>query len=174
MPAIDQLRDKWVRAVATRKTQEDFWDESRPGLFLRVARSGSKTFYYSYRRPGPGPARERPKATLLLGKFAPDDPRPEVRFGLSDAVTTWRAASGRLAEGTDPKPPQAEPVPANTVLRRTGTTNLQRLGFDHLVDPVVNHQPRGVRASYNLWRFCDERRNAMEAWDAHLRSILGL
>jgi Arm DNA-binding domain len=117
VPAIDQLRDKWVRAVATLKPQEDFWDESRPGLFLRVSRSGSKTFFYSYRRPGPGPARERPKAALLLGKFAPDDPRPEVRFGLSDAVTAWRAASWRLAEGTEPKPPQAEPVPANTVSR---------------------------------------------------------
>lgn len=438
MPAIDQLRDKWVRAVATEKPQEDIWDESRPGLFLRVARSGSKTFFYSYRRPGPGPARERPKAALLLGKFAPDDPRPEVRFGVSDAVTAWRAASGKLAEGTDPKPPQAVPLPANIVLlpelnrerlldifgerpvlrgsfaemamdflvlrawvekrrtrddeqmlkrdllppwrdrpaneiqeedvvavtdkivmergarvsanhvrllasriynfaisraklrhnpahlvkvaggkakarqrwlsdpeiktlwfglekatvqlccqirlelilmqrpgevaamewpeigadrwwiipgtkrislggslvevgtknklahsvylpplawqileflrpvtgggrfvvpspkradqplwftnkvlaklaadfemqpftrhdlRRTGTTNLQRLGFDHLVDPIVNHQPRGVRASYNLWRFRDERLAAMEAWDSHLRSILGL
>jgi len=42
------------------------------------------------------------------------------------------------------------------------------------VDPIVNHQPRGVRASYNLWAFHEERRAAMLSWDAHLRSILGL
>jgi integrase len=438
LPTIDQIRDKWVRAVATKKPQEDFWDGSRPGLFLRVTRSGSKSFFFSYRRPGFGPVRERAKVALLLGKFAPDDPRPEVRFGVADAVAAYRSASGRLAEGVDPKPPQAGAVPVGTVplpelhrdrlisvlgeqpllrgsfaelameylslhawvekrrtrddeamlvrdllpawrnrpaaeireedvvavtdrivaergarvsanhvrllasriynfaisraklrhnpahlvkvaggkakarqrwladseirtlwfglgkatvqlrcqirlelvlmqrpgevaamewaevgddrwwiipgtkeiplggelvevgtknklshsvylpslaweileflrsvtggsrfvvpspkrvdqplwftnkvlarlaadlgmqpftrhdLRRTGTTSLQRLGFDHLVDPIVNHQPRGVRASYNLWQFRDERRRAMEAWDSHLRSILGL
>lgn len=58
-------------------------------------------------------------------------------------------------------------------LRRTGTTNLQRLGLAHLVDPIVNHQPRGVRASYNLWQYRDERREAMERWSDHLREVLG-
>jgi len=57
-------------------------------------------------------------------------------------------------------------------LRRTGTTNLQRLGFEHLVDPIVNHQPRGVQASYNLWKYREERRGAMEAWNNHLRGLL--
>lgn len=57
-------------------------------------------------------------------------------------------------------------------LRRTGTTNLQRLGFEHLVDPIVNHQPRGVRASYNLWQYREERRAAMEAWSEHLRRVV--
>jgi integrase len=59
-------------------------------------------------------------------------------------------------------------------LRRTGTTNLQRLGHSLLVDPIVNHVPAGVRKNYNLWQFREEKRVAMEAWERHLRGILGL
>ena len=60
-------------------------------------------------------------------------------------------------------------------LRRTGTTNLQRLQVDDtLIDRLVNHQPRGVQRSYNLWAFQEERKAAMCLWDTHLRSILGI
>lgn len=59
--------------------------------------------------------------------------------------------------------------------RRTGVTNLQRMGCDDtVIDRVVNHQPAGVRRSYNLWAFREERRRAMLAWNAHLTSILGI
>lgn len=58
-------------------------------------------------------------------------------------------------------------------LRRTGTTNLQRLQVDDtLIDRLVNHQPRGVQRSYNLWAFREERKAAMCLWDSHLRRIL--
>lgn len=60
-------------------------------------------------------------------------------------------------------------------LRRTGTTNLQRLQVDDtLIDRLVNHQPRGVQRSYNLWAFREERKAAMCLWDSHLRRILEL
>lgn len=60
-------------------------------------------------------------------------------------------------------------------LRRTGTTNLQRLGFrDEVIDAIVNHLPKGVRKSYNLWRFGPERQEAMLVWENHLRKLLGL
>jgi integrase len=60
-------------------------------------------------------------------------------------------------------------------LRRTGTTNLQRLGVpEAVIDAVVNHVPRGVRRHYNLWHHHQERRDAMLRWEAHLRGILEL
>lgn len=101
MPKAERLTDKFVRTLRTPVIQEEWWDESRPGLLIRVTRPGTKTFLYSYRQPGAGPARERRKRWMVLGRFAPEAPPPH-RFSLADAVEAWKVARGLVAQGIDP------------------------------------------------------------------------
>jgi integrase len=60
-------------------------------------------------------------------------------------------------------------------LRRTGASNLARMGFPiHVVAAILNHSPgatMGITAVYNRHRYGDEKRAALEAWAAH---VLGL
>lgn len=101
MPKVERLTDKLVRSLRTEETQEEWWDESRPGLYVRVTRVGTRTFCFSYRQPGSGPARDRRRRSMVLGRFAPEEP-PPLRFTLADAVEAWKVARGVLAQGIDP------------------------------------------------------------------------
>jgi integrase len=70
--------------------------------------------------------------------------------------------------------PDAQAMPHWTFhdLRRTATTGMARLGIHpHIADAVLNHKEgtiRGVAAVYNRHAYLDERRRALEAWEAHL------
>lgn len=62
-------------------------------------------------------------------------------------------------------------------LRRTGTTNLQALGFPIEVgERVINHhqggEASGIRAVYNLYEYLPEKTKALEAWSAHLKALV--
>lgn len=62
-------------------------------------------------------------------------------------------------------------------LRRTGTTNLQALGFPiEVTERAINHhqsgEVSGIRAIYNLYEYLDEKVAAMNAWSAHLHNIV--
>jgi integrase len=103
MPSVEKLTDKFVRSVRTSLRQEEFWDASRPGFFLRVTRGGVRRFFYAYREPGEAPARARRKRALALGLFNPDDPDEGRRFTLADGISAWRVASGKVADGVDPQ-----------------------------------------------------------------------
>src|SRR5436305_11118692 len=103
MAAKDRLTDKFIRSARTEAKQETFWDSSRPGLYLRVQRTGVKSFVYCYREPGERPARERPQRFLKLGRYNPDDPEPTRVYTLADAIRDWRAASGQVYQGVDPQ-----------------------------------------------------------------------
>lgn len=107
MPRVEKLTDKFIRSVGTQRPQEEFWDESRPGFFLKVTRGGTRRFFYSYRQPGTAPASQRRKRALGLGNFNPDDPEERHRFTLSNAVSAWRVAAGKVADGIDPQEPIA-------------------------------------------------------------------
>ena len=109
MPTTERLTDKFLRTVRTRKGSEEFWDQSRPGLLVRVMESGTRTFLFSYREPGARPARQRPKRLLRLGVYNPEDPESSRRFTLADAVTAWRTASGEVSQGVNPKGPGLAP-----------------------------------------------------------------
>jgi integrase len=104
MPIIAKLTDKWCRTARTEKSQEEFWDESRPGLYVRVGTSGV-TFFYRYFVPGSEPCRERQRRSMRLGKYDPECPEPNLRYSLADAVSAWRSASGQVAQGCDPQGP---------------------------------------------------------------------
>lgn len=62
-------------------------------------------------------------------------------------------------------------------LRRTGTTNLQALGFPiEVTERVINHhqggEASGIRGIYNLYEYLDEKTRALEAWASHLASLI--
>ena len=60
-------------------------------------------------------------------------------------------------------------------LRRTATTGMARLGVPpHIADAVLNHKSgtiKGVAAVYNRHAYFDERREALEKWEAHVLAI---
>jgi len=62
-------------------------------------------------------------------------------------------------------------------LRRTGTTNLQALGFPIEVgERVINHheggEASGIRAVYNLYDYLPEKTRALEAWAKLLAGLV--
>ena len=60
-------------------------------------------------------------------------------------------------------------------IRRTGATNLQSLGVPvEVTESVLNHisgTRAGVAGIYNRYKYDAEKRTALEAWDAKLRSL---
>ncbi|RCX28439.1 tyrosine-type recombinase/integrase [Thioalbus denitrificans] len=98
---------------------------------------------------------------VFPGRNQPKDKpaKPMTRASLSRAVTRW--ATGNPWTPHD--------------LRRTVATRLGELGFDRLVqDKVLNHKDRTVGGIYDRHTYDTEKRQAMDAWDRRLRSILGL
>lgn len=58
-------------------------------------------------------------------------------------------------------------------LRRTGRTALSKLGvLPHVADRILNHAVPGVRKRYDLYRWDDQVREALEAWGDHLSAVL--
>lgn len=62
-------------------------------------------------------------------------------------------------------------------LRRTGTTNLQALGFPiEVTERVINHhqggETAGVRGIYNLYEYLPEKTRALQAWADHLEGLI--
>lgn len=62
-------------------------------------------------------------------------------------------------------------------LRRTGTTNLQALGFQiEVTERVINHhqggEASGIRGIYNLHDYYAEKGRALEAWAQHLKGLI--
>lgn len=62
-------------------------------------------------------------------------------------------------------------------LRRTGTTNIQALGFPiEVTERVINHhqggETAGIRAVYNLYEYLPEKSRALEAWATHLFELI--
>jgi hypothetical protein len=101
MPTSERLTDRWLQRVTTEKVQEDYWDSSRPGFYVRVSRTGNRSFFFSYYSPV-----DNRKRSLLLGKYTPES--AEGGLTLTEAVTAWKKAVGRVAEGIDPQGKTAE------------------------------------------------------------------
>jgi hypothetical protein len=51
MPKLERVTDRWLQKAATEKVQEEFWDSSKPGFYVRVSRAGNRSFFYSYYSP---------------------------------------------------------------------------------------------------------------------------
>jgi integrase len=58
-------------------------------------------------------------------------------------------------------------------LRRTAATKISELGYtDEIIDAVLNHVKKGVIATYNRNRYDNEKKAALESWEAKLLSIV--
>lgn len=78
-----------------------------------------------------------------------------------------------IEKGLDPK--KVEPMPPWDVhdLRRTMRTRLSKLGIEpEIAERVINHVPGGLRATYDLHRFRQEKRAALTAWAQSLSRIV--
>lgn len=92
-------------------------------------------------------------------------------------VSGFSKAKNRLVVLVDKQKEGDNPMPDWSFhdLRRTATTGMARLGVPpHIADAVLNHKSgtiKGVAAVYNRHAYLDERREALEAWEAHVLSI---
>lgn len=62
-------------------------------------------------------------------------------------------------------------------IRRTGTTQLQQLGFSIEVNErVINHHQggsaEGIKGIYNLWEYLPEKTRALETWGSWLNTLV--
>jgi integrase len=120
---------------------------------------------------------ERKRTTRLPGA----EPRGSEWLSPSprgDEPTKPRAANyalrRALTTGKDGEPPA---IPLDDVtphdLRRTAASGMASLGINRLViGKVLNHVEVGVTAIYDCHSCHSEKRNALEAWAAHLERIL--
>ena len=90
-------------------------------------------------------------------------------------LTGYRSKAKQIEEGGDPD--QVE-VPNWRLhdIRRTGATHLQSLRVPvEVTESVLNHisgTRAGVAGIYNRYKYDDEKRTALDAWDTKLRSLL--
>lgn len=71
----------------------------------------------------------------------------------------------------DSAPDTDRPTPHD--LRRTFTTGISKLGFNRLVqDKVTNHKDNSVGGIYDRNDYHKEKRQALEAWERHIKEIL--
>lgn len=58
-------------------------------------------------------------------------------------------------------------------LRRTARTNMARIGvLDEVGEEVINHMEPGVVGVYNKYRYDEEKKDALQKWEALLLEIL--
>src|SRR5262249_36461262 len=58
-------------------------------------------------------------------------------------------------------------------IRRSVRTRLSELGVTPFIgELVIGHTQRGVHAVYELWRYTDEKRDALERWERRLLAIV--
>ena len=71
----------------------------------------------------------------------------------------------------DSAPDTDRPTPHD--LRRTFTTGISKLGFNRLIqDKVTNHKDNSVGGIYDRNDYQKEKRQALEAWERHIKEIL--
>ena len=110
-------------------------------------------------------AAANPKSSYLFPTAVEGRDAPMLPFALTTAMARLSAEIGI---------PRAGPHD----LRRTVGTELARLGLPtHVRALVLNHSPesRGVTdVVYNRYAYDNEKRDALEKWEARLRELLGL
>ena len=73
--------------------------------------------------------------------------------------------------GDDPADVTLPPF-VNHDIRRSVRSRLSELRVpQHVAELVIGHSRKGIEANYDMHRFADEKREALEAWQALLRSI---
>jgi integrase len=77
-----------------------------------------------------------------------------------------------LLRGDDPAGVTLAPF-VNHDIRRSVRTRLSELRVpEHIAEQVIGHSRKGIVANYDMHRFADEKREALTAWQALLRSFV--
>ncbi len=79
------------------------------------------------------------------------------------------------AKATGANPAEVSPMPHWTLhdLRRTMRTGLSKLRLEaEISERVLNHVPAGVRRTYDVHAYRDEKREVLNAWAEHLKQIV--
>jgi len=106
--------------------------------------------------------------------------RKTPRFFNSDYVFTTTGKSpvsgfGRVKDRLDKALPEGKEPWIIHDLRRTMSTNMAMLGVPQPVtEALLNHKTgvvSGVAAIYNVYSYADEKREALETWNAHIKEI---
>ena len=80
-----------------------------------------------------------------------------------------KLAKGR---GDDPRKVKLAPWVTHDI-RRTVRSNLAKLKIaEEVSEAILAHMPSGIKATYNVHKYADEKRGALEAWAARLREIV--
>ena len=105
-------------------------------------------------------------------------PGDRVQIWLALACAEASAAPMACRKALTPAPKGREPAirlenmtPHD--LRRTAASGMASLGINRLViAKILNHVETGITAVYDRHSYDAEKRHALEAWAAHLESIL--
>lgn len=84
-------------------------------------------------------------------------------------------ARKEAAEIAGEDPVQVVPMPHWTLhdLRRTVRTGFSRLRLEpEISERVLNHVPAGVRRTYDVHAYRDEKREVLDAWATHLQQLI--
>jgi integrase len=108
--------------------------------------------------------------SATLGKKASDIGHRIKKQVDERMVRTLKALARK--RGEDPSRVKLEPFVVHD-LRRTMRTRLTKLKIPtEVAEAVIGHGKKGLDRIYNLHEFEDEKRDALERWAAHLRSIV--
>jgi integrase len=89
-----------------------------------------------------------------------------------DRQMLWILRAMARLRGDDPRNVRLEPF-INHDIRRTVRTRLSALKIqDHIAELVIGHGRKGIARIYDMHRFEDEKREALDKWAALLRSIV--
>jgi integrase len=121
-----------------------------------------------------GKSRESPFVFTTTGRTAVGG-LGKAKTAMDGMIAGARRKAAQEAGG-DPEEVAAMPHWTLHDLRRTATTGMARLGIHpHVADAVLNHKTgaiQGVAAVYNRFGYLEERRRALEAWEAHVLALL--
>lgn len=110
---------------------------------------------------------------LEAGRRAEDETvfRGKRRGDKGGKPTRMMVANGKKL--IDAALPDVEPWRIHD-FRRVVRTNLSRLKVPgHVAELILGHSVRGIMRVYDVYDYLDERRAALEAWEQHLRVIVG-
>ncbi len=123
------------------------------------------------------PADDRPRdAYVFASRRREDHPIgafQEIKEALDRHILDARREALQLSGGD---PAEVQPMTHWTLhdLRRTMRSNLSKLRLDpDICERVLAHIPAGIRRTYDVHQYRDEKREVLNAWAARLQRIVG-
>jgi integrase len=124
----------------------------------------------------PAPADDdNPPDCLFISGNRGDTPVRQFKDAKAKLDKLILAARREALRNAGEDPAKAAPMAHWTLhdLRRTMRTNLSKLRLDpEICERIINHVPAGVRRTYDVHAYREEKREALTAWAVRLQQIL--